>query len=294
MKESSYVLVTPARNEAQYLPGVIDSVVSQKRRPLYWIIISDGSTDGTNEIAERAASLHRFIRFVSGQGSSQRSFGSKARAFQSAAEYLAGFNYSYIGNLDADITLAPNYYAEIIARMEADSRLGVSSGVCWDKSEAGFKRVTISLNHAVGAVQMFRRECFQQIGGYRPTTVGGVDSLAELTARMKGWKTRAFPDLPVYHHKPVDSASARSPSQIRYRAGLTEYHIGTHPLFATAKALRRWRESPPVVSVVIRMSAYMRLWLSNAPRDAPPELVNYLKKEQLKLLRNRIAGRQGG
>lgn len=292
MEIPNYVLITPARNEARYLPGVIDSIVNQACRPVRWVIVSDGSTDGTNEIAAKAAAVHPFIRFVETQNNGQRSFGSKARAFASGATYLDGASFSYIGNLDADITLDPHYYKQIISRMETNPKLGVTSGVCWDKTENGFKCVTISLNHAVGAVQMFRRVCYEEIGGYRPTTIGGMDSLAEFTARMKGWLTRAFSDLPVYHHKPVDSASARSPAQIRYRAGLTEYYIGTHPLFAMAKAVRRWKDSPPVASVAIRMFAYTRLWLGRIPRDASPELVRYLKREQLSLLKQRFAGWQ--
>jgi GT2 family glycosyltransferase len=217
-----------------------------------------------------------------------RSFGAKARAFQRGLAELNQVNFDYIGNLDADVTFGPNYYSRMLEEMQKNRRLGVASGVCWDKTSSGFKLVTISLNHAVGAVQFFRRECFEAIGGYKPTTVGGVDSLAELTARMKGWETRAFQDLPFYHHKPVDSANARSAARVCYRAGQTEYHIGTHPLFAVAKAIRRWCEKPVLLSPAIRLWAYSKLWISGAKRDAPDDLVAYLKQEQLAILRNTL------
>ena len=292
MRTSHYVLVTPARNEAPYLPGVIRSVVNQVVRPLRWVIVSDGSTDETDTIAVAAAREYSFIQFVSAKGDGQRSFGSKARAFQAGYDAVRDLDHAFIGNLDADVTFQPGYYQRMLAEMERNPRLGVASGVCWDKTPDGFRCVTISHNHAVGAVHFFRRECFAAIGGYRPASVGGMDSLAVLTARMKGWETQAFPDLKVYHHKPVDSANARSPAAIAYRAGLTEYHIGTHPLFAAVKAVRRWRSSPMLASVAIRFYAYMRLWLSGAKRDAPDELVAYLKKEQLTKLREALRGRR--
>jgi hypothetical protein len=151
--------------------------------------------------------------------------------------------------------------------------------------------ITSSFNHAVGAVQFFRRECFIAIGGYQPVSVGGIDSLAERMARMKGWETKAFPDLPFYHHKPVDSANSRGLAQINYRAGLTEYHIGTHPIFAVAKAIRRWRTSPPFISIFIRLYGFGKLWFFGAKRDASDELVTYLKREQMATIKKALLGK---
>ena len=280
----AYTLVTPARNEAAFLPGVLDSILGQSVRPFKWVIVSDGSTDDTDKLVAIAAKKHAFIALISIKAEARRSFGSKAMAFRRGYEALQDLNFNYIGNLDADVTLESHYYQRILEEMERNPRLGVAGGVVWDKTAYGFRRTTSSLNHAVGAVQFWRRECFEAVGGYRPTTVGGVDSLAELTARMKGWETRSFPDLPIYHHKPVDSAGGRAAYRIAYRAGLTEYHIGTHPLFAFFKALRRWRERPVFAGVFIRLFAYGRLWLTGAKRDASDELVAYLKREQMQTL----------
>jgi biofilm PGA synthesis N-glycosyltransferase PgaC len=277
----SYVLITPARNEAQFLPEVIRSIAGQRIPPIRWVIVSDGSTDGTDAIVRLAAAQHAFIRLLRLESGELRSFGSKAAAFQKGWNEVKQLQFDFVGNLDADITLDPGYYQRIIHEMEADTRLGVASGVCWDKRADGFQCVTVSLNHAVGAVHFFRRECFETVGGYKPVTVGGMDSIAILTARMNGWTTRCFPDLPVYHHKPVDSASGRSAIRIAYRAGMTEYHIGTHPLFAVSKAVRRWKSSPVLLSAVVRLGAYLVLWLSRARRDAPPELTSYVYREQL-------------
>ena len=281
----TYTLITPARNEAEYIPKVIESMVGQTVQPSKWVIVNDGSTDDTENIVMQASKTYPVIQLIRSKGELNRSFGSKALAFQKGYQALQNLMFDYVGNLDADVTMEPHYYERILEEMLKNPRLGVVSGVVWDRTGNKFKRVTSNLNHAVGAVQFWRRECFEAVGGYRPATVGGIDSLAELTARMKGWHTRSFPDLPVYHHKPIDSANGRKGIRIAYRAGLTEYHIGTWPVFALLKAIRRWKESPIIICVFIRLFGYSRLWLTKASRDAPKELVAYLKNEQKGLIR---------
>lgn len=286
-----YVLVTPARNEGRFLRALLDSVVAQTIPPVKWVIVSDGSTDDTDLIVTEYARRHDFISLLRRENGAGRSFGSKAVAFQCGVAQLGSVAFDYLGNLDADITLEADYYERILRELDRNPRLGIATGVCWDKTARGFKQVTISLNHAVGAVHFFRRACFEAVGGYRPVSVGGMDSLAVLTARMLGWETRCFPDLPVYHHKPVDSANG-SGWRVAYRAGQTEYHIGTHPLFAAVKALRRWQSSPWLLGSLIRLLAYSRLWLSGHPRDASDDLVRYVQQEQIARLRVLLNRRQ--
>ncbi|MFH2044624.1 MAG: glycosyltransferase family 2 protein [Pseudomonadota bacterium] len=286
-EKDSYVLITPARNEEKNIVKTIQAIVTQTILPLKWIIVNDNSTDQTEEIIKRAANTYSFIKLLNAsEERTERSFGSKALAFRRGYEVVKNIQFDYIGNLDADVTMEPNYYNKIIMEMLKNQRLGVASGVVWDKTSNGFIRTISSLNHAVGAVQFWRKECFEAIGGYRPVSVGGIDSIAELTARMKGWETRSFADLPVYHHKPVDSAGGRTGMRIAYRAGQTEYHIGSHPLFAALKAIRRWKQSPLFLSSIIRIAAYAKLWFKKTPRDAPAELVAFLKKEQMALIKN--------
>ncbi|MDH5811887.1 MAG: glycosyltransferase [Candidatus Verstraetearchaeota archaeon] len=287
---TTYALVTPARNEARYLNSLIPCILGQTLLPLKWIVVSDGSTDNTDEIVTRASSCAPLIELVRYDGISKRGFGSKALAFMAGYEHLKHLEFAYIGNLDADITFGPNYYERLIEEMTRNPNLGVASGVVMEKKGASFKRVLSSLNHAVGAAQFWRRECFETVGGYLPVTVGGMDAIAELKARMYGWETRSFSDLPVYHHRVTDHANGRSVFYVAFRAGMTEYHIGTEPLFALMKALRRWRDKPPIISIFIRLLGYFKLWLHKSKRDAPEDLVRYLKKEQRERIRKVFRG----
>lgn len=288
-----YALVTPARNEAAYLPKAIDSVFRQTVLPVRWVIVSDGSTDGTDDIMRSAAQAQPFVHLVTRtEVKGGRSFASKAFAFRAGYEALNGIDYDFIGNLDADVSFASGYYEAMLAEMVANPRLGVASGVIVEHTATGVKQLTLTRNHASGAVQFWRRECFEEIGGYRPASVGGVDSLAVLTARMQGWESRTFPPLVVVHHKPVDSASGGRGVRIAYRAGMTEYHIGTYFPFAVLKAVRRWKQTPMFLSSAARIFGFLKLWLLGVRRDAPPELVTYLRKEQIKRLQCAILRRQ--
>jgi glycosyltransferase involved in cell wall biosynthesis len=279
---NSILLITPARNEAANLDQLIASVTAQTLRPTRWIIVDDDSTDDTHARATTAALTRPWLRVLRLQATGNRGFGAKARAFQAGRTAAAaeGIACAFIANLDADITLPNDYFSRLAWEMHRDPQLGVASGICWQQEGTLRHRVTVSLNHAVGAGQFFRRECFEMIGGYRPVTVGGVDSLAELTARMHGWKTRAFPDLALTHHRAVDWAGGGSARRVCWRAGQTEYHLGTHPLFALAKALRRWRQRPVIGSMFIRLAGYGQLWLRGVRRDAPDELVTFVQREQ--------------
>ena len=281
---NSYVLITTAKDEAEYLEPLIQSVLAQTVPPLRWVIVNDGSTDNTGEIIERYAALHPWILFNHVEGAAGRSFASKARGFGWAYDQIKGLGFDFVGTLDADVTFEPDYYEQIIARMQSNPRLGVAGGALWDKDDEFFKRLISSPTFPPGPILFFRRLCFEEVGGYRTVSVGGVDSISVQTSRMLGWDTREFDELKVYHHKPT-GASAGSWLRRCYRDGLTEYYIGTHPLFAIAKAIRRAMHKPLFLGSLVRLIAYFRLWVVCAKRDAAPELVRYLALEQMTRLK---------
>lgn len=289
-RTSTYVLITPVKDEERYLPGVVDSIGRQTVKPLKWIIVSDGSIDGTDAIAREAARLLPFVSFIRVDRGMERRFGAKANAFRIGSESLSLESYDYIGNLDADVTLPPNYYESLMNEMIMDTSLGVISGVCLDRTPKGYERTISSLDHAVGAVQFWRRSCFEMVGGYRTVTVGGTDSLAEAAARFHGWRAASIERLHVLHHKPIDSAGGRSASRAAYRAGLTDYYIGTHPVFAIIKAIRRWSVRPRIVSTALRTLGYVSKWATGEQTDAEPPLVDFVRREQSRKLRSVVHG----
>jgi poly-beta-1,6-N-acetyl-D-glucosamine synthase len=200
----TYVLITPARNEAAFIGLTIASVVAQTIRPARWVIVSDGSTDGTDEIVSGQAARHPWIELVRTPERAARHFAGKVRAFNAGLAAMRGVDYDVVASLDADISLDPDHFAFLLDKLAGDSRLGLVGTPFQDTSTYDYRFV--SIEHVSGACQVFRRACFEDIGGYVPIESGGVDHVAVITARMKGWKTRTFTGKVCRHHRDIGSA----------------------------------------------------------------------------------------
>lgn len=283
--KKSYIIITPAKNEELFIGNLIEAVISQTVLPVKWILVSDNSTDKTDNIILQYEKKYDFINLIRNKSDGQRSFSSKAHAFNAGYQKVSKLKFDFIGNLDADVTFEPLYYEKIIEEMEKDPQLGIAGGVIFDKTNDTYKRCVSNLNHAPGAVQFFRRECYECIGGYQPVSSGGIDSIAELIARMNGWKTKSFSHLHVYHHKPVGTGGGKGIFTVRCREGFTEYNIGTHPLFAIAKAVRRIKERPFIIGSVIRILSYFYLMIRRTKRDIPEDAVDFVHQEQINRLK---------
>jgi glycosyltransferase involved in cell wall biosynthesis len=279
MKSTDYVLVTPARNEAGYIDRTLTSVVAQTRPPLRWIIVSDGSTDATDSVVTEFAHKHSFIRLVRKTASERRSFDSKVRAFRLGCEELMDLDSCYIGNLDADVTFAPEYFETLLARMEADPRIGIGGGGICELVNGTFVAQLNSVNSVPGAVQLFRRSCYEQIGGYVPLRMGGIDSAAEIMARMHGWIVRMFTDLIVFHHRRVSSGS-HGVLRAKFRHGMCHYSLGCIPSYEAVRCLYRLREQPYGIGSLATFAGYVWSWIQRQQRELPPEVINYVRREQ--------------
>ena len=285
MTNFDYVLVTPARNEAQFIANTIESVVSQTIRPHKWVIISDGSTDGTDEIVSSFAKQYAFICFLRTPGGDRRSFGAKVRAFKASYEKLGRIECNYLGNLDADVTFAPDYFEKVLQRFHSNTKLGVGGGIIHELINDKFVEQRTSSNSVAGAVQMFRRQCYEEIGGYVPLQFGGVDSAAEIMARMHGWEVRTFRDLVVRHHRLVGSG-AGGVVKAKFRHGRSYYSLGYHPLFELLRCAYRITERPYLVGSVLMTCGYWWSVASGQKKELPEEVVRYLRSEQMDKLRS--------
>jgi len=200
VKLPTYALVTPARNEAAFIGLTIQSVVAQTLRPVKWVIVSDGSTDGTDEIVRRHAAEQPWIELVRMPERQERHFTGKVAAFNAGYARLRDVKFDLIGNLDADISFEEDYFAFLMTKFAEDPKLGVGGTPYRQKTGTYDYRFT-SIEDVMGACQLFRRDCFEEIGGYVSVKYGGVDVIPVFTARMKGWKTRSFTDKISRHHR---------------------------------------------------------------------------------------------
>ena len=225
-----YVLVTPARNEARFIDSTIQAVIAQTVRPLRWAIVSDGSTDGTDEIVSRYAAQHDWIELVRMPERTERHFAGKVYAFNAGLERMKGLPYRVLASLDADITFDSDYFAFLLDKLAADPRLGLVGTPYKDTTDEMYDYRFMSTDHVSGACQVFRRECFEEIGGYVPSRGGCIDTIAALTARSKGWKTRTFTEKISFHHRVIGTAE-KGPIHSRFILGKRDWAIGNHPLW---------------------------------------------------------------
>jgi glycosyltransferase involved in cell wall biosynthesis len=282
-----YILITAARNEENYIGRTILSIINQSCLPVKWLIISDGSTDKTEKIIESYQKTNNFIELIKLQDRNARSFGSKALAFMHAYGLIGNCEYDCIGNLDADITLDKNYFENILTKMEQNEKLGIAGGVRMDFCNGKFIPIPCPSNSVAGAYQMFRKKCFEDAGGYKPLKYGGIDAVAEITARMKGWEVCSFPELKIYHHRCTGTGESFS---LKYRArhGIKFYSIGYHPLFITLKFLKEIFRKPAVIGSMVSIFAYFWAALCRYEKQAPPDMITFLRNEQKKRMLSSI------
>lgn len=277
---SAYVLITPAKNEGRHIERLIQSVVSQTIPPVKWVVVSDGSTDDTDAIVMSYQKRYRFIDLVRKESSVYRDFSSKVKAINLGLSRLAECNYQYIGNLDADASFDPDYYESILQHFSRDKFLGIAAGATIDVI-AGEYHKTLSSDDSVGGIaQFFRRECWEQIGGYRLMKLGGEDSTAEIMARMNGWKVRKIENLRVCHHREMGTGSWGNWNR-RIFQGRHFYTLGYHYLFFVFKCIYRMKEKPYVLGSLLLMMGYVWAYFAKERTQTPKDVVNFLQAEQM-------------
>jgi glycosyltransferase involved in cell wall biosynthesis len=277
-----YVLLTAAHNEEAYIEETIRSVVAQELRPKVWVIVSDGSTDRTDEIVKQYAKRHAFIRLVRREKDENRRFASKVFALRAGWQSIASETAPFVGHLDADMSPDPFYFRDLLKKFEQDPKLGIGGGWFLEKRGGEFRQSRGSSTSSVpGSIQMFRRECYQQIGGLLPIEYGGEDWYAEIMARLRGWRVQSFSDLMVRHNRGLGTAGRRL--RYCYREGFMDFALGSHPLFELVKVARRIFWPPYVVGAAARLAGFLMAHVSGK-RMVPPEFVAFLRREQMSRL----------
>ncbi|OGU32232.1 MAG: hypothetical protein A2057_04780 [Ignavibacteria bacterium GWA2_35_9] len=281
----SYVLLTAAKNEEKYIRQTIESIVSQKILPEKWVIVSDASTDSTDDIIQEYAYKFSFIQYVRATDQSKRDFASKTFALNIGYKYLKDLDYNFIGFLDADVTFSPIYYETILNKFLLDLKLGVAGGIFYDVYDGKRHKIPISYHSVGGAVQLFRRKCYEDIGGLVPLISGGIDTYAEISARQYGWKVRTFDDAEILHHRRTGTAATKL-IRYKFRQGIVEYSLGYYPLFQGLKCVGRLVEKPYIIGALLRFSGFWWATFKKEKRTVSKDFLDYVRKEQKERFRN--------
>ncbi len=280
-----YVLVTPARNEEAFIEKTIQSMIRQTWLPVKWVIVDDASTDGTCEIISRYLDQHSWIELVQMPARRDRSFAAKVTAFNAGYELVKDLQYDVIGNMDGDISFGDDLLEFLARQFAVDQTLGVAGTIFHE--DGGYSSEKDSFEghrHVSGQCQLFRKQCWEDIGGYIPHRAGGIDWMAVTTARMKGWKTESFRQRSFFHHRRMGTAE-RSLVASLFTYGEKDYYLGNHPIWELFRVTYRVTKEPFLIGGMALGLGYCSAFLRRTPRPVSKELMAFHRKEEMRKLK---------
>lgn len=286
-KLPQYVLITPARNEAKFIELTIASMISQSARPLKWVIVSDGSTDGTDDIVGPYTAKYPWIELVRMPERRERHFAGKVYAFNAGLCAVRDLEFDIVGNLDADVSFGSRHFEFLVGKFAADRHLGVVGAPFTEEADHYDYRFS-NIENVWGGCQLFRRKCFEQIGGYVPVKGGGIDHIAVVTARMKGWKTRTYVDSVCVHHRIMGTAQ-HAGFAARFRLGAKDYSVGNDPVWEIFRMVYQMKQRPLVVGGLLLGTGYFWSMARRAPRPVSKDLIAFTRREQMQRLKTLFA-----
>lgn len=279
-----YVLITPARNEERYIEKLIQAMIHQTALPEKWVIVNDGSTDSTGDIINRYLTEHSWIEMVQLPQHRDRSFAGKVHAFNAGQDRLIDCEFEVLGNLDADVSFCEDYLEFLLGKFHEDANLGVAGTIFKEEGYSSEVQSFEGHTHVAGGCQLFRRKCFEEIGGYIPNKAGGVDWIAVSTARMMGWKTRSFREKWFFHHRHLGTAE-RSGLASTFSYGEKDYYLGGHPVWEIFRVAYRMSKKPYLIGGLVLGLGYVWAFLCQVKRPVSDELMKFHRKEQMEKLK---------
>jgi poly-beta-1,6-N-acetyl-D-glucosamine synthase len=289
LKLPTYALVTPARNEAQFIELTIRSLIAQTVLPARWVIVSDGSTDGTDEIVTKYAAEHPWIELVRMPERRERNFAGKVFAFGAGYARVKDLGCDVIGCLDGDISFDEKYFEFLLGKMAEDPKLGLVGTRFRDPHSYTYDYRFVSIEHVTGCCQLFRRACYDEIGGYVPAKGGAVDRIINISARMKGWSTRTFTEQYYLHHREMGTAE-QGIVKVRFKDGAKDYAVGSHPLWEVFRSIYQMSQRPFFIGGLALLAGYLWQTVRGVERPVSRDLVKFHRREQLHRLKLFLTG----
>jgi glycosyltransferase involved in cell wall biosynthesis len=279
-----YVLITPSRNEEKFIRKTLDSMVAQTLLPVRWVIVDDGSTDHTGEIAADYARHYPWIEVVHRPQHLDRNFAGKVHAFNAGFERVRLLEFEVVGNLDSDLSFDADYLKFLMQKFAENPKLGVAGTPFIENSYDSARDSFEGENHVAGGCQLFRRKCWEEIGGYVPNRAGGIDWVAVTTARMKGWTTRSFLEKRFNHYRSLGTAG-RGVLAALFSYGEKDYYLGNSPIWEMFRVAYRMMKQPLLFGGLAVMAGYFSAALRRMKRAVSPELMRFHRREQMEKLK---------
>ena len=275
-----YAVITPVRDEAEFIEKTLYSMVRQTVRPTEWVIVDDGSTDQTPEMVAGYAAGHPWLSLVrrADRGARQRGKG-VVEAFYAGYETLTA-DYDFIVKLDGDLSFEPDYFESLLREFAASPRLGIAGGGVYERLDGHNWVLRAARDHVRGPTKVYRRACFEEIGGLVPAL--GWDGVDEWKARSLGWEVRSFLDLKVLHYRVTGSATGSLKS--RLEEGYGAYYMGYHPLFLIARGIQHMSSRPYLTGGMAMIVGFFIAPIRRKERLQDTSVIRYVRRTQFKQL----------
>ena len=271
----TYAVITPVRDESNNLPRLAAALAAQTQLPRTWTVVDNGSADGTLELAHALAAEHGWIRVLTVPGAGVAERGAPiVRALHAAIEQLEVEPPDFVVNVDADISMEPDYFARLLERFEADPELGIASGSGFEQEDGVWRQRHVTGSTVWGASRMFRWACLQEVLPFEERVAW--DGIDEFKANARGWRTKAFEDIPFRHHRREgerDGAAWRA----RSNQGHAAYYVGYRPWYLVLRALFNARREPAALGMI---AGYVSAAVRREPRSTDADARAYLRRQQ--------------
>ncbi len=277
---NDYVVITPVKNEARYLEHTILSIMNQTRLPKRWIIVDDNSTDATVDMVYRYLPKLNYLQLIRRNNPIQarRRGQGVVEAFYSGYEIIQNEHFDYIVKLDGDLKFSNDFFEQLLNRFKSDPELGLASGVSYIEKDGKWVIEPAAKGYTHGETKMYRRECFQDIGGLVPSM--GWDGIDHIKAIMNGWKAVGFDDIVFYHLRPQGKGTGLL--NAAYEEGICCHFMGYHPLFFILRSFKRMFEKPLMMGGLVMIGGYLVSIFTRKKRIEDLRFISFLRKNQLK------------
>jgi biofilm PGA synthesis N-glycosyltransferase PgaC len=283
VREIKYVIITPVRDEARHIGKTIRAVTSQTVRPAQWLIVDDGSTDGTSGILDVHGSQTSWINVIHRRNRGYRAAGGGViEAFDAGYSLVNDDGWDFIVKLDGDLSFAPDYFEQCFKIFEAEATLGIGGGTVCRLERGGLRVDSVGDPpfHVRGATKIYRRACWEQISPL--VRAPGWDTIDEVKANQHGWTTRTFANLALIQHKPTGEADGGWRNW--FKNGRANYITGYHPVFMMAKCAKRSLDRPYLLGSLALLTGYWSGYMERIPQMADREAIRYLRQQQVRRL----------
>jgi poly-beta-1,6-N-acetyl-D-glucosamine synthase len=274
MDALSYALVTPVRDEEENLERLAGCLVEQTVLPVKWVIVDNGSTDGTRRVAQALADTHAWIEVTEAEPSPVARPGAPiVRAFK-AGLALVPPQVDVVVKLDADLSMGPDYFERVLAAFAGDEHLGIAGGTCYELVGGEWRAVHVTEGAVRGACRCYRRECLEAVSPLEECV--GWDGIDELKAAILGWRTGLLRDIPFYHHRAVGERDGLAGSRW-FRQGVGTHFMGYRFSYIVLRSAHHALRHP---TALLMIAGYVSAAARGAERHQDPRVRAYLRDKQ--------------